>query len=223
MSNKSNSKLLRPITILLIICFCSSVWADVKYGGGTGEPNEPYQIWDANDMQAIGTDANEWGKHFILMADIDLGQFDGKEGREKFNVIGRYYYDDPNTKPFTGVFDGDGHAISNLTYESNDVDFIGLFRYIAGANSQIKNLGLIDPNVDAGTGWCVGSLVGWLSQGAITNCYAENGSISGRNEVGGLVGYFSARDGTITDCYVKGGSVTGESWIGGLVGTKIIG
>ena len=89
------------ITILLIICCCSLTRADVKYGGGTGEPNDPYQIWDANHMQAIGADAGNWGKHFVLMADIDLSQYDGKDGREKFNTIG------PNRNlAFHGVFDG---------------------------------------------------------------------------------------------------------------------
>ena len=102
------------ITILLIVC-CFGMVAQGKYGGGTGEPNDPYQIWDANQMQAIGADANDWDKHFILMADIDLGKFDGKNGRDTFNLIGGYIgYDDPNIKPFTGVFDGDDHTILNF-------------------------------------------------------------------------------------------------------------
>jgi hypothetical protein len=43
-----------------------------KYSGGTGEPNDPYQIATAADLIALGEDPNDYGKHFILMADIDL-------------------------------------------------------------------------------------------------------------------------------------------------------
>ncbi len=95
-------------------------------------------------MQAIGADANDWDKHFMLMADIDLSQFDGRDGREKFNVIGEY------ANPFTGVFDGNDHTISNFTYDSNDRIDVGLFVDVYGPNAEIKNLGLIDPNVVTG-------------------------------------------------------------------------
>lgn len=43
-----------------------------KYGGGTGEPNDPYLIYTAEQMNAIGAKPNDWDKHFKLMADIDL-------------------------------------------------------------------------------------------------------------------------------------------------------
>jgi hypothetical protein len=144
------------------------------------------------------------------MADIDLSAFTGTS----FNIIGYYesYYD---KKPFTGVFDGNGHAISNFTYDSNGVDAKGLFGYINDLNAEVKNLGLIDPDVDEGTGNYVGSLVGYLRGGTVTSCYVEGGSVSGYRDVGGLVGF--NRDGTITDSYA-GGNVTGNSGVGGLVG-----
>ena len=108
------SSLLGKITVLFVIC-CFSLPAHAKYGGGTGTPGDPYQIRDANDMQSIGADSNDWDKHFILMADIDLGQFDGKDGRDEFNVVGEYYYDGGWVEhPFTGVFAGNGHTISNF-------------------------------------------------------------------------------------------------------------
>lgn len=203
-----------------------------KYGGGTGEPNDPYQIWDANDMQAIGADANDWDKHFVLMADIDLSQFDGQDGREKFNLIGINY-----DNIFEGVFDGNDHTISGFTYESSDMASTGLFGLTCG---QIKNLGLINPNVDAGTESDVGSLAG-RNDGTITNCYAEGGSVSASDHVGGLAGsnagtisnsysvgtvMGSGEDiggllgynwGTIVDCY-SNGSVSGGDGVGGLVG-----
>jgi hypothetical protein len=180
-----------------------------SYGGGSGEPNDPYLIYTAEHLNTIGSMECIRDKHFKLMADIDLGGLDGQDGRPKFNIIGTDGYN-----PFSGVFDGNGHTISNFIYDSGDRLCGGLFGYVDGANPEIKNLGLIDPNVDAGTGNYVGSLVGFIN-GTITNCYVEGGSVSGDEDVGGLVGY--NQYGTITDCYSTG-NVTGVENVGGLVG-----
>ncbi|MBN2270127.1 MAG: hypothetical protein JXN61_05900 [Sedimentisphaerales bacterium] len=214
-----SSNLWGRIVVFLVICSYTLAWADVKYGGGTGEPNDPYQIWDANHMQDIGADPCDWDKHFVLMANIDLGKFDGRDGREKFNIIGIYVdYSDPNTKPFTGVFDGNNHTISNLTRDSNDAPFyVGLFGYINDSNAKIKNLGLVDPNVDGEGSTLVGSLVGGVPNGTITNCYAEGGSVRGLRAVGGLVG---ANGGLITDCYATC-NVSADEFVGGLLGSNV--
>jgi len=83
-----------------------------KYGGGTGEPNDPYLIYTAEQMNEIGADSNNWDKHFKLMAAIDLSSYTGTS----FNIIG--YNDWRGNKPFRGVFDGNDKTISNFTYNS---------------------------------------------------------------------------------------------------------
>ena len=201
-----NSSLWGKITILLIIC-CCCLSAQAKYGVGTGEPNDPYLIFTAEQMNEIGLSVNsdDLDKHFKLMADIDLSGFTGTA----FNIIGN------NITKFTGVFDGNSHTISKFSYDSIDTDYIGIFGVVRGEDAEIKNLGLIDPNVDAGIGSRVGSLVGYLRRyGTITNCYVKGGSVTGDESVGGLVGKNS---GTITNCYATG-SVTGNRDVGGLVG-----
>jgi len=179
-----------------------------KYGSGIGEPNDPYLIDTAEQMNAIGAEPNDWDKHFKLMADIDLSGYTGTS----FNIIGTSY-----DNPFTGVFDGNGHRISNFSYTSANANHIGLFGYVDDPNAQIKNLVLIDPNIDAGTAWGVGSLVGYLDDGTISNCYLEGGSISGGEDVGGLVG---CNHGTITRCYTTGSVMGTISSVGGLVGAN---
>ena len=206
MSRAKNSSLLGKITVIIVICFFV-LPVQAKYGGGTGEPNDPYMIYTADQMNAIGADSNDWDKHFLLCADIDLSGYTGTS----FNIIGTSY-----TYPFTGVFDGNGHTISNFTYCSNGTNCIGLFGFVSGENAEIRNLGLIDPNVDAGTGRCVGSLVGYLRDGTITDCYSTGGIVAGDCCVGGLVGWNSEK-GTITNCYAAG-SISGEYSVGGLVG-----
>jgi hypothetical protein len=186
-----------------------------KYGGGTGEPDDPYLIHTAEQMNEIGANPEDWDKSFKLMADIDLGSYAGTD----FNLIG-YYISSNDNKPFAGVFDGNGHTISNLNHASANTDIVGLFAYASGLDLEIRDLGLIDPNVDAGTGSGVGSLVGVMEFGAVTGCYARNCNVSGREWIGGLVGY--ALLGEFTDCYVYA-TVLGFEKVGGLVGVNYAG
>ena len=200
------------ISLLLVMLYFSGLTAQAQYGGGTGTADAPYLIYTAEQMNEIGANAGDFDKHFKLMADIDLAPYTSTD----FNIIGTDYRD-----AFTGVFDGNGHTISNFSYIPADANNIGLFGFVSGENSEIKDLGLIDPDVDAGTEDYVGSLVGYLHRGTITNCYAQGGRVSGNDWVGGLVGN-NSQDGTITNCYATG-SVSGsgtESYqgVGGLVG-----
>ncbi len=44
----------------------------VEFAGGTGEPNDPYQIATAEQLMAMGQDEGLQGRHFALVADIDM-------------------------------------------------------------------------------------------------------------------------------------------------------
>jgi hypothetical protein len=172
------------------------------FSGGTGTGDDPYLISSPEDLNRIGHNSRLMGAHFKLINDIDLSSIN-------FFIIGSRPF------PFTGIFDGNSHTISNFTYTSTDRKYIGLFGYVDDPNAEIKDLGLIDPNLDAGTGWYVSSLVGHLRSGTITACYAEGGSVTGRFSIGGLVGFNDY--GTITNCSSEG-IVSGDRWVGGLMG-----
>ncbi|GAG25617.1 unnamed protein product, partial [marine sediment metagenome] len=171
------------------------------YAGGSGEPNDPYLIATAEQLNSIGVSVCHWDKHFKLISDIDL---DGVI----FNIIGI------RTMPFTGVFDGNDHTISNFTYGSPETNYVGLFGCV-GPNAEIKDLGLVDPNVNGDH--YVGALVGWLEDGTVTGCFAVGGSVTGAY-VGGLVGWNG--EGTVSNSYATG-AVNGRGrnhLVGGLVG-----
>ncbi|MHC4499233.1 MAG: DNRLRE domain-containing protein, partial [Planctomycetota bacterium] len=178
----------------------------IKYGGGSGTAEEPYLIYTAGEMQEIGANPGDWGAHFKLMEDIDLSSYTGSS----FNMIGSW------GTPFTGVFDGNSHTISNFAYSSTGTTCIGIFGRVDDANAEIRDLGVVAPNVDGGTGWYVGALIGAASDATITGCYVENGSVSGDAVVGGLVG--STTWGTVTGCYVEDCSVSGDQFVGALAG-----
>jgi hypothetical protein len=176
-----------------------------RYSGGTGEPNDPYRIATPNDLNDIGNHSGDWGSHFVMANDVNLAQLTGSQ----FNIIGN-----SGTK-FTGVFDGNGFAISNFAYRSTAKDNIGLFGYVTGASVEIKNVALIDPNVNAGTGDYVGALVGRVQQGTIASCSIGGGCVAGDWYVGGLAG--GCEDGRIRTCRATA-SVSGYRNVGGLVG-----
>ena len=196
--------------------FSIDALATRKYAGGTGDPNTPYQIATAEQMNTIGTCPEDWDKHFILTADIDLSPFDAKDGRPAFNIIAP----DVNTEdwdfrdtPFAGVFDGGGHTIAHLNWSSSGTRYVGLFGCVSGANAEIRNLGLIDPNISGGSN--VGALVGYARQGTIRNCFVEGGRISGGSHIGGLAG--EAKLTAITHCHTDT-EVNGSWYVGGLLG-----
>jgi len=195
------------IRLLLFVLF-QALPIQAQYGGGSGTAEDPYLIYTAEQMNTIGTELNDWDKHFKLMADIDLSGYTGSD----FNIIGKGLL-----PAFTGVFDGDGHTISNFTYSSMSEPCIGIFGYIDSPDARIGNLNLIDPNVDGGTGVGIGSLAGWIDMGTITNCHVTGGNVTGKQQVGGLIGTSA---GAITDCYAVGDRVTAEGSVGGLVGSS---
>jgi hypothetical protein len=227
----------KSIFVLVFLAgLAGSVYAGT-YSGGTGEPNNPYRIATPNDLNDIGNHVEDFNKCFIMVNDINLADYNGT----RFNIIGS------SSDHFVGVFDGNGHTISNFTWDSTGIDAIGIFAYV-GSPGEIKNVGLIDPNVDAGTGDRVGALVGALDNGTISGCAVQGGSVSGRNYIGGLIGdtgwesplfiincsadsnitatgvfvgglmgYCS--NGMISGC-IGAGDTEGSKWVGGLVGVN---
>ncbi len=180
-----------------------------KYSGGTGEPNDPFRIASAEDLNDIGNHQEDGNKHFLLVNDVNLAQYTGT----RFKIIGEY------SRPFSGVFDGCGHKISNFTYNVRESTYhIGLFGYVYGNNAEIKDLELIDPNIsNTGYSCTTSSLVGYLEGGTVNHCRVQGGSIQGDFFVGGLVG--NNDSGSIIGCNAIC-SVSGSYDIGGLVATN---
>lgn len=199
--------------ILTAVLFIGDNLSAATYGGGTGEPNDPYLIWTPEEMNTIGANSDDWGKCFKLMADVDMSAYTGTE----FNIIGSIYYEGS----FTGVFDGNGHTIRELTFitaeERNDV---GLFGGAYGAT--IKNLNLENVNISS-AGNFVGGLVGWNWGSTIERCSVQ-GTVSGNRDVGLLAGandwIWYTTTGLVDTCFAEG-TVSGNSGIGGLVGVNV--
>jgi len=157
-------------------------------------------VTDFKELLAFGQNAS---LKFRLANDLDLA------GEPNFYV------------PYlAGEFDGNGHKISNLSFNFDFVSHVGLFGQLA-SGGKITQVGVENLNI-TGTR-CVGGLVG-LSRGTVSHCDAT-GSVTGSSTssetggydeyVGGLVG--CNNQGTISNSYFTG-SVSGHSYVGGLVG-----
>ena len=180
---------------------------------GSGIEDDPYLIYTPEELNMVSLGTCDWDKHFKLMADIDLSGFDGKNDRPAFSIIAP----DTNNKedwfqgiPFTGIFDGNGHTISNLTIAGDN--YLGLFGLL-GDDAEVKKLGVVDVNI-VGLGNYVGGIVG-NNDGILSQCYST-GFVTGNEDVGGLVG--RNYDGVITNCYSIC-DVFGIKYVGGLAGS----
>jgi hypothetical protein len=210
-----------PRYISAIVLFLTIVSAaQAKYSGGTGEPNDPYQIGTAEDLIALGETPEDYDKHFILTANIDLDP--NLPGRKVFDKAVIAADTDPcdtdrllNEPLFTGpsfggVFSGNGHTIAHLTIEGES--FLGLFGQLEWP-SEVKNLGVVDVNIVA-SGSYIGGLGGENRYGMVTSCYCT-GVVSGAEYVGGLVGL-----GTYVAHCFSAGAVSGSAFVGGLAGVN---
>ena len=210
----SRRKIQRAISsFFVMLCFCT-LPAKAQYGGGTGEPNNPYLIYTAEHLNAIGAEPNDWDNHFKLMANIDLVGFSYNNA-----LIAPGTMPNPlefNGIAFTGVFDGRGHTISHLTI--NGQDCLGFFGRL-GSGAEVRDIGVVDVNI-VGTRSHIGGLVGSNNGAVVTRCYSS-GNTMGEMYVGGLIGSIDNSSGfergLVTNCYstVK---VTGKNGVGGLIG-----
>ncbi len=188
----------------------SSSGPHAQYGGGIGEPNDPYLIYTAEHLNTLGAEPNDYDKHFKLMADIDLSGYE----YERAVIAPDVASDESGFQgvSFTGSFDGSDHMISNLHIEGGS--YLGLFGQL-GPEAIVFNLDLEAVDV-YGMGDYIGGLVG-RTLGSITssnNAVADGGFVSGRDSVGGLAG---SNSGSITQCHSRA-AVSARYDVGGLVG-----
>ncbi len=124
-----------------------------------------------------------------------------------------------STRPYMGVFNGNGYTISNLFIDNTIGSPVGLFARTAGA--IIDYVGLL--NVKIIGSWDTGGLVGRASEASIISNSFVTGDITTANRnAGGLVGSFEGtafEKSEIKNSYVVVEIVSDTGLVGGLVGT----
>ena len=137
--------------------------SSVTFEGGTGTPEDPYQIATAEQLDAI---RNNLGASYVLVNDIDLSNYGN------WVPIG-----DSSSSGFTGTLDGNGHSIQNMTITSSGLDYSA---FIGSAlNATVKNLSLENVDIEVSDTHCVAGIIG----SAVDNCIIESCSVSGNIRV----------------------------------------
>ena len=119
----------------------------------------------------------------------------------------------PINRDLVGIFDGDGHKISNLTIEANDQSTYAKLGLFAEYTGIIENVTLENPNIhltrlaegvlENTDYYGVGGFVGYMKNGYIYNCKttvtegATASITSGMDNLGGFVGH-TAPNGLVT-------------------------
>ena len=220
-------------SLLLILALCFTLLPTAAFAEGTSvdnwdgtadtswytghESDTEYYITTAKQLAGLAQlvnaapgKTNFAGKTFYLKNDLDLS------GHEWIS-IGTVLGGDNSEYSFCGVFDGQGHVISNLysheSYiegaegadESHNLLRNALFGSVY--NGEVKNLGVanadiwIDPKDDSAAG--KGILVDWMGKSKITNCWTSGSIYSGtkiEKNIGGIVGV-TLQGCTISGCY----------------------
>lgn len=179
---------------------------------GFGTADNPFIVRTAaqlREMSALINDPETGGryrdKYFGLGQDIVMDDLEGDPGAPNFTSIGKIEL------PFTGVFDGNDHTISNLRIEGDRN--VGLFGAVNGGTiatdtTVIKNVTIKDSKIEGKARF-------------FEDPETPDRYIDGIN-VGGIVGlYGSNRYLNIDNCHVVDSDISGYAGVGGIAGNGI--
>ena len=251
-NKKQRNKLFTMLMLVMAWLFPQWGWAQEirKPSVGDGSTGNPYEISTAAELAWFRTYVNEGNLSVCakLTDNIDLKDFchaaDASNNIEKsWEPIGSY--DSYPNKAYKGVFDGNGHTISNL-YIKVQREGVGFFGCASGSiknitfdNAQVENTG--NDSKYSMTGIVVGAGFATLQNlKTLNNCSVKSGAKSlggiagnakncsnlennatviGVYEVGGIVGVVNS-NATLSSC-VNNGMVTENrsGRCGGIVGS----
>ena len=173
---KKNRKFLSILLMLTVVLSMSFAAVPAYAASGTA-------ISTADDLKAM--ESNPSGSYY-LANDIEVPA----------NLMLFTDYD----HPFTGTFDGNGHAIKGYTYTSSAdwIEQAALFGY--AKNATFKNLKMTNVNISVNRAGTVAPLVAATTGGTFSNI-SVSGKVTGKYMyiAAGIVAY-SYEGGTFTNC-----------------------
>ena len=235
------------LLVMAILMPYGGAWAQTKPSCGNGEVDSPYIITTAEELKWFRDEVNHGRKNICAkIADnvevIDMSTVchaaDKSQNLEEvsWEPIGN------TTNKYMGTFDGNNKTITNLYINANQ-KYMGLFGYTY--QSTIKNLTIDNAkvtNTKAYTGFLVGEakngstfqnikisetcqMKGDMDTGGIAGSLDGNASncvnyatVQGKEDVGGLFGYYSRTGNSMTACANYGNVTATSNTVGGLVG-----
>ena len=176
---------------------------NTKFEKGSGTKENPYLIYNAEDMKKIAAIPTEQN-YYKLMNDIDYNN-------EHYYMIGT------SKNQFSGAFEGGAHTLKNIKiFGKNAIGLIGTSK-----NSLIQGLNVENIYVTGNTR--LGAVTGQSFSGIISeiNVTGTIESIqkndSDQTFVGGIVGTTESSDSIIKNS-ISNMNVIGKQFVGGIVG-----
>ena len=216
------TKTIRFIAVLLTVVMVFSAMPMASLAANAAEtskkssvrevPNNAIAINSAWELSMICNEYPADG-YYYLTTDIDLSSDISENGD---------FYDDGKgwtpignaSTPFTGIFDGQGHTVKNLTI-NRTTSYIGLFGCASGA--KFYDLTLEDSAVYGHSN--VGSIIGYGSGVSLSGCNVISGTVQATSTYcGGVSGQLvGMADSSASNC-TNSATVSGTSYVGGLFG-----
>ncbi|RKN81720.1 T9SS C-terminal target domain-containing protein [Ulvibacterium marinum] len=191
---------------------------------GSGTEADPYQISTLGHLSWIAQTPTAMDKHFIQTSNINAFETQFWDDSDD-NIDGDLFNDDNDANStgtnqgfspigvdanrFSGIYDGNGHLITDLYINRPTMNFVGFIGYNQ-SGSELKKLGLQDVDIVGSN--VTGSLVG-RNLGTINQCYST-GAVAAPILLGGITG---ANYGSINNSYSRV-VTTGNGTQGGLSG-----
>lgn len=203
---KTNNAKFRNITCDVVVCDGSDAY--------------PFRIDTAEELQSIGySETYTSDKSYALNENIDLGTLDAT-----FKPL----------PSFTGVFDGNGYTINNLTIKDSSIGRIGLFQEV-GMAGVVKNVKFDGALIETNASTTFAGVVAGENKGIIklvevisanlknTNVDAVVGTIAGSNtSTNTKVERQIARiDRTSANVIINSEDANAKGVVGGIVGQNL--
>lgn len=217
--------------VLFLLCMAFAMmawlppqlWAQTRPSGGDGSSESPFLITTAEELKWYASYVNgESGDKVVhntacaqLMNDIDLSTVCGK-GKGNWTPIAKYdIYKAGMEKKFDGVFDGNGHTISNLYINNKRGNYLGLFGRIeptsSSAPASVKNLKM--DNVQIVGSQNIAAVCASGTNVTFENIEVISGSITGSYFVFGI----SGSGGSARNCINRANVTASGTYAAGVI------
>ncbi len=204
-SSMRNPSSVAPVGETIDLVLSSGAGYDWADNPGDGTEANPYQIQTAGQLESLADHPELWDRHFVLTADLDMA------GRTYSTALIASGTDDATAgfqgTPFTGVFDGQGHTIRNLSIQAGDRRVHGPVRHDRGNGPHQRApsagcdcQGLRRPAARRVWRACDVCRAFWpaYNDGTIADCSAVRGILIGSNSERRPGG---RQPGSMVDCY----------------------
>jgi hypothetical protein len=194
--------------ILLLAAFFLASPA-LSFDGGDGTSSDPYEVKTCQQLQDI---KNDLDAHYELVGDVNCSETSTWNSGKGFRPIG------DNSNPFSGVFNGTGHEVSDLYIDRTTLEDLGLFGELDNGG-KVTFVGATNADIEGtDSSIIVGIIAGDIYDGTVSKSYTT-GQVFSQDEAGGIAGVTRDTGAEVVNSYSHAdAAAVDDNDIGGLIG-----